>query len=97
MTTTREIVFIDPAVTDIPDFVAGLRPGVSPVLLSGVMPAAEEMARALHGRADFDAIHIVVHGRPGELGFSAGAISARNIDRYARRACGDRRRARAMR
>src|SRR5947209_6842273 len=83
MAITREIVFIDPAVTDIPSLIAGLRPGVLPVLLGGATPAPEEMARALRGRDGLDAIHIVVHGRSGELSFSKGALSLASIGQYA--------------
>jgi collagen type VII alpha len=83
MLTAREIVFIDPAVADIPALIAGLRPGVLPVLLGGETPASEEIARALRGRQGLDAIHIVVHGRSGELSFSAGALSLASIDRNA--------------
>jgi hypothetical protein len=80
--TIREVVFIDPAVADISALIAGLRPGVQPVLLGAVTPAAEQIAHALRGRKDLDAVHIVVHGGPGELSFSAGALSLANVDRY---------------
>src|SRR5262249_16673520 len=32
---------------------------------------------------ELDAVHVVVHGRPGELSFSAGALSLVNMDQYA--------------
>ena len=75
MSNTREIIFIDRAVMDIPGLVAGLRPGVAPVLLGGELPAAEVIARAVRDYESLDAIHIVAHGRPGELSFSGGALS----------------------
>ena len=78
----REIVFIDVAVTDVPVLVAGLRPGVQPVLLSGALPASQEIAHALRGQEGLEAVHIVVHGRPGELGFGAGSLSLANLDRH---------------
>ncbi|MGX7874092.1 DUF4347 domain-containing protein [Mesorhizobium sp. ORM6] len=82
MKNALEIVIIDPSVADIPTLITGLRPGVQPVLLSGAVPASEEIARTLRGREGLDAIHIVVHGRSGELSFSGGALSLANIDRY---------------
>jgi hypothetical protein len=82
MTRTREIVFIDPAVTDIPILIAGLRHGVLPVRLSGAKPALEEIADTLRGRSGLDAVHILVHGRPGELSFSSGALSLASIDQH---------------
>ena len=66
----REIAFIDPAVVDIPVLVAGLRPEVVPVLLGGELPAAEVIARTVRDYEALDAIHVVAHGRPGELSFS---------------------------
>ncbi|MBZ9743523.1 DUF4347 domain-containing protein, partial [Mesorhizobium sp. CO1-1-4] len=79
---TKEIVFIDIAVTDIPVLVAGMRPGVQPVLLSGALPASQEIAHALRGQDGLDAIHIVVHGRPGKLDFGAGSLSVSDLDRH---------------
>ena len=61
---------------DVPVLVAGLRPEVVPVLLGGELPAAEVIARTVRDYEALDAIHIVAHGRPGELSFSAGALSA---------------------
>ncbi|MBB5534796.1 DUF4082 domain-containing protein [Rhizobium giardinii] len=79
MTHTREIAFIDPAVTDFETLVAGLRPDVEPVVLSRDEPALAQMARMLEGRANLDAIHVIAHGRPGELSFAAGAVSYETI------------------
>ena len=75
ITHVREIAFIDPAVVDIPVLVAGLRPEVVPVLLGGELPAAEVIARTVRDYEALDAIHVVAHGRPGELSFTAGALS----------------------
>ena len=83
MVNARELVFIDPSVTDIPTLIAGLRPGVASVLLGGAVPAVGEIARALRGSEGLDAIHIIAHGRPGELSFRAGALSLANIDQHA--------------
>ena len=79
----NEIAFIDPAVADIPVLIAGLRPGVLPVLLGAAMPAVEQIARAVRGREGLDAIHVFVHGGSGELGFSAGPLLRANIGTYA--------------
>ena len=83
ITHVREIAFIDPAVVDIPVLVAGLRPEVVPVLLGGELPAAEVIARTVRDYEALDAIHIVAHGRPGELSFTAGALSRASIDHHA--------------
>ncbi|MEK1932330.1 MAG: DUF4347 domain-containing protein, partial [Pararhizobium sp.] len=75
MTHSREIAFIDPAVTDFETLLAGLRPDVEPVVLLSDEPAMTQMARILEGRTNLDAIHVIAHGRPGEVSFAAGPVS----------------------
>jgi len=76
----REIAFIDPAISHLDSFVAGLRPGIEMVLLSREGHAVSEIAAALEGRAGLDAIHIVAHGAPGELRFGTGPLNIKTIN-----------------
>src|SRR5919198_2055022 len=81
-TRKREIAFIDRGVDDLATLLAGIRPDVEPILLSNDEPAPRQMARAVQGREEqLDAIHVIAHGRPGEVSFSAGALAAETIDR----------------
>ncbi|WP_167514614.1 DUF4347 domain-containing protein, partial [Mesorhizobium intechi] len=79
-----EVVFIDPAVSDIGTLLAGLRPGVRPVLLDATRPAAAQMAAALAGRRDLAAVHVIAHGAPGRVAFAAGEWSLAALERDAR-------------
>ncbi len=79
MTHSREIAFIDPAITDFETLLAGLRPDVEAVVLSPDEPAVTQMARSLEERTNLDAIHVIAHGRPGEVNFAAGPISYETI------------------
>ena len=79
----REIAFIDRGVDDLATLLAGLRPDVEPILLANDEPAPRQMARAVQGRKGLDAIHVIAHGRPGEVSFGAGALSADTMDEYA--------------
>ena len=72
----REIAFIDPGIPDLDIFLAGLRPGLEAVVLSSERAAPKQIADALRGWADLDAIHIVAHGAPGAISFSSGAPDA---------------------
>ena len=47
-----------------------------PVLLGGQSAALAEIANVLRGCKDLDAIHVIVHGRPGEppTAFHAGKL-----------------------
>jgi hypothetical protein len=79
-----ELVFIDPAVEDIEGLIAGLRQNVEPCVLDDCSPAIAQMATALRGKvAQVEAIHIIAHGRPGEVSFSAGAVSLETVGAYA--------------
>src|SRR5216683_3143642 len=76
MAPKSEILFIDPAVSNIETILAGLRAGVDAVLLESGRPAAQQMAGALACRRDLAAIHVIAHGAPGRVNFSAGRWSA---------------------
>ncbi|WP_426442478.1 DUF4347 domain-containing protein [Bradyrhizobium genosp. P] len=75
----REIAFIDRGIDDLETLIAGLRPDVEPILLSNDEPAPRQMARAVQGREGLEAIHVIAHGRPGEVSFGAGALSVETI------------------
>src|SRR5215475_6657134 len=74
-TLKRAIAFIDRNVDDLDTLLAGISPEVEPILLSDDEPAPRQMVRAVNRRADVDAIHVIAHGRPGEVSFGAGALS----------------------
>src|SRR5216683_4257345 len=79
MAHKSEVLFIDPAVSDIKTILAGLRPGVDAVLLESGRPAAQQMAEALACRRDLAAIHVIAHGAPGQVHFSGGQWSAATL------------------
>jgi hypothetical protein len=79
-TTKREVAFIDRYVDDLPTLLAGLRPGVEPILLSDMESTASQMANAVAGRQDLIAIHVLAHGAPGEVHFGAGAMSLESLE-----------------
>lgn len=78
-----EIAFIDLNVDDLRTLLAGLRPDIEAIVLDEALPAPTQIARALHGRSGLDAIHVVAHGRPGEVSFAAGALSLGNLPEHA--------------
>jgi Domain of unknown function (DUF4347) len=82
-TTKREVAFIDRYVDDLPTLLAGLRPGVEPVLLSDLEPAPRQMARAVAGRQNLIAIHVLAHGAPGEVHFGTSAMSLESLEQDA--------------
>src|SRR3954453_11407920 len=79
----REIAFIDRGVDDLATLLAGIRPDVEPILLSNDEPGPRQMARAVQGReGQLDAIHVIAHGRAGEISFGSGPISVDSLSVY---------------
>jgi collagen type VII alpha len=68
----REILFVDPAVSDPATLLGGLRPGVAAIMLDAARPPARQIAEALAGRSGLAAVHVVAHGEPGRVRFAAG-------------------------
>ncbi|WP_187436538.1 DUF4347 domain-containing protein, partial [Bradyrhizobium hipponense] len=82
-TLKRAIAFIDRNVDDLGTLLASISPQVEPILLSDDEPAPRQMVRAVNHRADLDAIHVIAHGRPGEVSFGAGALSLDTTEEHA--------------
>src|SRR3989440_12614019 len=83
-TRKREIAFIDRGVDDLATLLAGIRPDVEPILLSNGESAPRQMARAVQEReGQLDAIHVIAHGKPGEISFSGGILGADTLQAYA--------------
>ena len=80
---TREILFLDPGVSDIETLLGHLRPEVEPILLDPVRPAARQIAAAVAGERDLDAVHVIAHGAPGRVSFTAGDWSAATLEEAA--------------
>ncbi|MGB6395702.1 MAG: DUF4347 domain-containing protein, partial [Bradyrhizobium sp.] len=80
MATRHEVAFIDPSISDLETFLAGLRPDVEAIVLDPGAPAPAQMALALRGRSDLNAIHVVAHGRSGEVSFATSSLSLENLD-----------------
>jgi hypothetical protein len=81
--TKREIAFIDRGVDDFATLFAGIRSDVEAIQLSNDEPAPRQMARAVQGREGLEAIHVIAHGRPGEVNFGAAALSPDTIIEFA--------------
>src|SRR5436190_23852303 len=83
MVMKREIAFIDRTVPDLDTLIAGLRPDVEGIVLDRSKDALEQIAGSLRDRSEVDAIHIVAHGRPGEVSFGSGPLSLESMAEHA--------------
>ena len=78
----KEIAFIDRGVTDLDTLLTGMRPEVESVVLTDREGALRQMARALQDRAGVEAIHIVAHGRVGEVHFGSDVLSLETLEEH---------------
>src|ERR1043166_4215092 len=74
-------VFIDPRVPDFGQLADGIKPGQLVVVIDVEKDGVRQIADALaaRGLSDLSAIHIVSHGRPGEIAFGATPLNARAL------------------
>ena len=86
----REFAFVDPSVADLGVLLRGMRPQIAMSVLSGSEPASREMARVLAQHQEIDVLHIIAHGRPGEVSFAGGALTLAKSRRSSRRSRADR-------
>ncbi|RDJ15029.1 hemolysin-type calcium-binding protein [Rhizobium phaseoli] len=75
----REIAFVDTGINDLKTFLGGLRPEVEAIILSDGEPAIRQMARHLSAYSRLERVHVVAHGAPGEIRFSSGTFSERDV------------------
>jgi uncharacterized delta-60 repeat protein len=76
------ILFIDARVQDWESLIAGLAADVQVVLLDPVQDGIEQIAVALQGVTDLDAIHIISHGTEGTLYLGDTVLTSENLSRY---------------
>src|SRR6516162_3581355 len=81
--TLREIAFIDRNVDDLETLLAGLRLELDPILLSDDEPALRQMSCLVRDWDGLEAIHVIAHGRVGEVSFGAGALSLESLAGHA--------------
>ena len=76
---SAEVVFIDPSVPHLDQLLGGVRSDVDAIVLDPAKNALAQMAEALRKQFDLRAIHIIAHGRPGQVSFSSGVLSVESI------------------
>ena len=76
---TREILFIDCGVADLPTILRSLKPGIEAILLEPDRPAARQIATALARRPGLGTLHVIAHGAPGRVSFASGDWSLETL------------------
>jgi len=78
----KEVVFIDTRVPDYQTLLKDVSPDAEVVLLSTDKDGVQQIADALAGRHDIDAIHIISHGDSGVLLLGNGPLFEGNLAQY---------------
>ena len=79
MPQSREILFVDPAISDLSAVLGALRPGVDAIVLDSARSPARQIAMTLERRNDLTAVHVIAHGAPGRVNFVAGEWSTSTL------------------
>ncbi|MBI1391026.1 MAG: DUF4347 domain-containing protein, partial [bacterium] len=86
-TQLHNVVFIDPGVQDAQSLADGVLPGYEVVLLDARHDPLVQMTEALEhisgGEPVIESVHVISHGAPGALVFSAAVIDSQHAERNA--------------
>ena len=78
----RQMVVVDPQVEDYQSLLAALPDDIEVVLLSGTGDGVREMADALAGRDNLEAVHILSHGEAGRVLLGEAELSSATLEAH---------------
>jgi autotransporter-associated beta strand protein len=76
------LVVVDPSVEDWRTLVADLGPDAGLLVLDPARDGVQAIAAAVAARRGLAALHIVAHGRPGEVRLGSAILSSASLDRH---------------
>lgn len=79
----QTIAFIDPSVPDYEQLVAGVKTGITVIVLAANQDGVEQITTALQAHQPVDRLHLVSHGRPSAIQLGATWLSLDRLDQYA--------------
>src|SRR5690349_4403076 len=80
--THSEVAFVDSAIPDLDGFLSTILPEVNAIVIDRSTPGLGQIALALKHCSGLDAVHIVAHGRSGEVYLGSDVISLDTINKY---------------
>ena len=78
----HEIVFVDTNVADYDTLISNLRNGLEVIVLDAEQDSVSQITSILQQRNNLSAVHIITHGRDGEILFANGNLNAENLKTY---------------
>ncbi|MEG3841717.1 DUF4347 domain-containing protein, partial [Microcoleus sp. herbarium14] len=82
VTEISEIVFIDTAVADYQTLVAGVKPGITTVILDSKQDGIAQISEYLADCQEVSALHVISHGSPGSLQLGTVQLSLDTLNCY---------------
>ncbi|NJR24917.1 MAG: DUF4347 domain-containing protein, partial [Richelia sp. CSU_2_1] len=79
----KELMFIDKTVENYQNLIAGTKPGTEVIVLDAARDGVEQITEALASRSNIDSVHIVSHGRSGNLNLGAARLNSETVNSYA--------------
>ncbi len=76
----REVVFVDTSVENYQELVAGITATAEIILIDPSKDGIEQMAAALNGQTDLDAIHVISHGNQAELLLGTARLTLESME-----------------
>lgn len=80
--TKLEVLFIDANVADKQTLLANIDKNITVMEINNQSDGLTQIANALDGLKNLDAIHIISHGKTGELQFANGVLNTSNLADY---------------
>ena len=76
------LAFIDGTLPDLQTILAGLAPSVTAIVLDPAQDGIRQMADALTGMSELDAIHIISHRSSGQINLGATQLTQDTLAQY---------------
>ncbi|PXW94007.1 uncharacterized protein DUF4347 [Sphaerotilus hippei] len=80
ISSTSQILFIDAAVAGVDTLLASIDPSIEVIRLNADEDGLTQIARALAGRTEVGALHVISHGEAGALQLGNGVVDLASID-----------------
>ena len=81
--SSQSLLFIDGAIADYQQLVAGVSLGTEVYVLDSSQDAVTQITNTLLGRSNVSSLHIVSHGEAGGLNFGSGVLNLTDLPQYA--------------
>src|SRR5262249_24175496 len=78
-----EVLFVDSCVPDLETILGNLRPEGRAIVLDERATAERQIAASLQTYTDLEAVHVIAHGAPGQVSFTAGEWSSGTLSHAA--------------